>query len=144
MRLDDAPGQWLFARDDILKAAARHAVSLDQLVAVVISTNGPHDDMPQPELAAACDAQLRRLRPELAPLAWSRVIGERRATYACTPALPPPPIRLRAGLYLAGDYAYPGFPATLEAAVRSGQAAALAIAADAGTVAVRDDVTAAS
>jgi len=144
VRLDDAPGQWLFARDDILAGAARHAVALDQLVAVVISTNGPHDDMPQPDLAAACDAQLRRLRPGLAPLAWSRVIGERRATYACTPALPPPPIRLRAGLYLAGDYAYPAFPATLEAAVRSGQAAALAIAADAGTVAAHDDAAAAS
>jgi squalene-associated FAD-dependent desaturase len=133
VRLDDAPGQWLFPRDDILRGAAADAVALDQLVAVVISTNGPHDDAPQTALAAACDAQLRRLRPELAPLAWSRVIGERRATYACTPRLAAPPVRVRAGLYLAGDYVYPAFPATLEAAVRSGNAAADAVVADVDT-----------
>jgi len=130
VRLDDAPGQWLFARDDILQGAAPDAVALDQLVSVVISTNGPHDDAPQPALAAACDAQLRRLRPELAPLAWSRVIGERRATYACTPGLAAPPVRVRPGVYLAGDYVYTAFPATLEAAVRSGKAAAEALAAE--------------
>jgi squalene-associated FAD-dependent desaturase len=131
VRLDDAPGQWLFPRDDVLRGAARDAVALAQLVAVVISTNGPHDAAAQPALAAACDAQLRRLAAPLPPLAWSRVIAERRATYACTPGLVHPPVRLRRGLYLAGDFAYPAFPATLEAAVRSGLAAADALAADA-------------
>jgi hydroxysqualene dehydroxylase len=50
-------------------------------------------------------------------------ISERRATYSCTPQSharlvtlprPSPP------LWLVGDYCYPEFPATLEAAVRSG------------------------
>ena len=46
-----------------------------------------------PQLVAAIDAQLRRLRPGLPSLAWSFVIVEKRATYACTPdrALPGAP-----------------------------------------------------
>jgi len=38
--------------------------------------------------------------------------------------------RLSGRIYLAGDYTYPAFPATLEAAVRSGVAAARAVIAD--------------
>jgi uncharacterized protein with NAD-binding domain and iron-sulfur cluster len=64
-------------------------------------------------------------------LAWSRVIAERRATYACTPgAARPRAGRLSAGLYLAGDYTDADFPATLEAAVASGRRAADALCAD--------------
>jgi hydroxysqualene dehydroxylase len=57
-------------------------------------------------------------------------VTERRATYACTPQqsvrlstlpLPRPP------LWLAGDYRYPQFPGTIEAAVRSGLETANAI-----------------
>ena len=53
------------------------------------------------------------------------------ATYACLPALARPVCgRLCEGIYLAGDYTYGAFPATLEAAVRSGQIAARALARD--------------
>jgi squalene-associated FAD-dependent desaturase len=130
VRLDDAPGQWLFERADIVQSAQDGAPRLDQLFAVVISTSGPHDELPQDELSRQCDLQLRRGRPTLPPLAWSRVIAERRATYACTPGLAHPPVRLARRLYLAGDYVYAAFPATLEAAVRSGTAAAAALLAD--------------
>jgi predicted NAD/FAD-dependent oxidoreductase len=130
VRLDDAPGQWLFERTDVLRAAQDGAPRLDQLFAVVISTSGAHDDLAQDELVRRCDAQLRRGRPALPPLAWSRVIAERRATYACTPGLTQPPVRLARGLYLAGDYVYAPFPATLEAAVRSGEVAAAALLAE--------------
>jgi len=59
------------------------------------------------------------------------VIVEKRATYACTPdrVVPAAP-RFAPGVFLAGDYAYADFPATLEAAVRSGIAAATAVLAD--------------
>jgi predicted NAD/FAD-dependent oxidoreductase len=71
------------------------------------------------------------LQPSLPPLCWSQVITERRATYACEPALARPACgRLADRVYLAGDYTYAAFPATLEAAVRSGVAAAQAVAED--------------
>lgn len=124
LRLDQAPGQWLFARDDVLRDAQAEAPALDQLLAVVISASGAHDAVPQPELACACDAQLRRALPGLPALAWSQVIAERRATYACVPGLEHPQPRLEPRLLLAGDYVFARFPATLESAVRSGEVAA--------------------
>jgi squalene-associated FAD-dependent desaturase len=127
VRLDDAPGQWVFERDDIAASTGATARGLERILAVVISTAGAHDALAQGELAAACDAQLRRSLPALPPAAWSSVIAERRATYACTPGLAHPAIELGPRLFLAGDYLYPAFPATLEAAVRSGESAAAAL-----------------
>jgi monoamine oxidase len=64
-------------------------------------------------------------------LCWSQVIAEKRATYSCVPSgTHPAGGRLSGRIYLAGDYTYPAFPATLEAAVRSGVAAARAVIAD--------------
>ena len=103
------------------------------LLAVVISASGPHDGEDHAILAARIDAQLRRLAPALPPPLWSRVIAERRATHACTPALARPAAgRVAPGLYLAGDYTDATLPPTLEAATRSGVTAARAVAADLG------------
>jgi squalene-associated FAD-dependent desaturase len=131
-RLDDAPGQWVLDRPDILaRATAAGHPPLAQLLAVVISASGPHMAWPHAELARAVDAQLRRLRPALPPCAWSQVIAEKRATYACTPQRPRPSgPRFAPGIYLAGDYVDTEYPATLEAAVRSGTATAEAVLAD--------------
>jgi squalene-associated FAD-dependent desaturase len=126
-RLDDAPGQWVVDRPDI--AAARG--DLAHVLAVVVSGDGPHVHLPHRDLVRAADAQLRRLAPSLAPSAWSFVIAEKRATYVCTPGRPriggP---RLATGLYIAGDYVDEELPATIEAAARSGVAAAQAVLAD--------------
>ena len=54
--------------------------------------------------------------------------AERRATFACLPGLDRPGTRIAAGLVAAGDYIAGPYPATLEGAVRSGQAAAAALA----------------
>ena len=137
-RLDDAPGQWVIERPDILAAAAAGAPRLAQLLAVVISASGPHLALAHDVLVRETDAQLRRLRPDLPPLAWSFAIVEKRATYACTPGRPVPIVPAFApGVFLAGDYAYPDLPATLEAAVRSGVAAArAALAAAPGAASV--------
>jgi hydroxysqualene dehydroxylase len=51
---------------------------------------------------------------------------EHRATFACTPALQRPPMRIVEGLLAAGDYVDGLYPATLEGAVRAGEAAAAA------------------
>jgi len=132
MRLDDAPGQWVFDRSAMLSATAPEGAR--GLVAVVISTSGAHDMQDQPTLAAEADAQLRRLAGKWPLPVWSRVIAERRATYACTPgAARPLAGRVATRLYLAGDYTDAELPATLEAATRSGVAAARAYLADHGS-----------
>ena len=53
--------------------------------------------------------------------------AERRATFACTPGLVRPPTGIAPGLVAAGDYVAGPYPATLEGAVRAGNAAALAL-----------------
>jgi hydroxysqualene dehydroxylase len=122
LKLDGAPGQWLFDREALDASAG--------LAAVVISTEGSGEKIPHEALAKAIDAQLRRLLPPLPPPSWTQVIAERRATYACTPALArPAPGPLLPRVYLAGDYTDAELPATLEAAARSGVAAARSLLA---------------
>jgi squalene-associated FAD-dependent desaturase len=129
MRLDDAPGQWVFDRSAALAPSTPEGAR--SLVAVVISTSGPHDVKDQSTLAAEADAQLRRLAGQWPLPVWWRVIAERRATYACTPnAARPAAGRVAPRLYLAGDYTDTELPATLEAATRSGVVAARALLAD--------------
>jgi squalene-associated FAD-dependent desaturase len=119
LRLDDRPGQWLFVRRPA--GTSREGT----LLAVVISAHGSHERQDRDLLVAAVVAQLRRLRPGFPSVTWSRVITERRATFACRPALERPSAGLLApGLCLAGDYTDAVLPATLEAAVASGVAAA--------------------
>jgi squalene-associated FAD-dependent desaturase len=103
----------------------------DGLFAVVISASGAAAGLPQDALAAAIAAQLAAdlARPALASPAWSRVITEKRATFACTPSLQRPANRTPLeGLVLAGDYTAGEYPATLEMAVRSGVQAARELA----------------
>jgi squalene-associated FAD-dependent desaturase len=122
LRLDDEPGQWLFARH------ADGASGGGALFAVVISAHGGHERQDHAGLVAAVVAQLRRLRPGFPTVRWSRVISERRATFACRPSMQRPSAgALMPGLCIAGDYTDAVLPATLEAAVRSGLAAARAL-----------------
>ena len=59
-----------------------------------------------------------------------QTIVEKRATFACTPALLRPAQNIAPGLFAAGDYVAGPYPATLEGAVRSGVAALRAAATD--------------
>ncbi|WP_293781333.1 hydroxysqualene dehydroxylase HpnE [uncultured Oxalicibacterium sp.] len=97
------------------------------LLAVVISTAAQAADVAQDQLAAMVARQLAQVfdRSELGAPLWTQVITEKRATFACTPALK----RVKEetvydNLVLAGDYLASPYPATLESAVRSGQQAA--------------------
>ncbi|MEN3277676.1 MAG: hydroxysqualene dehydroxylase [Massilia sp.] len=97
------------------------------LLAVVISAAGAAAALDQDSLARTVAAQLDEAFPSLGlgSPQWSRVITEKRATFACTPNLARPAnATLLPGLVLAGDYTAGDYPATLESAVRSGQAAA--------------------
>ena len=58
------------------------------------------------------------------------MLWEKRATFACTPAQlakRPGPRSPRPLLALAGDWTDTGLPATIEGAIRSGEAAAKAL-----------------
>lgn len=118
-------GQFVFDRAQLDPAQ-------DGLLAVVVSAAGEATNLPREQLAAAIAAQLAQDfgRPELAAPAWTQLITEKRATFSCTPGLVRPGnITPLPGLVLAGDYTADDYPATLETAVRSGQAAATAIRA---------------
>jgi hypothetical protein len=58
-----------------------------------------------------------------------QTVVEKRATFACTPGLQRPGACIAPGLQACGDYIAGPYPATLEGAVRSGWAAAQALAA---------------
>lgn len=105
--------EWLFARDDLLSVTVSDADALA--------------DLPAEEIAARLWAEVAprlRLDDAIPPF---RVVKERRAT----PEQSPESVARRPGtrtrwsnLTLAGDWTETGLPATLEAAVRSGNRAA--------------------
>jgi hydroxysqualene dehydroxylase len=120
LKLDGAPGQWLIDRGQLAGPPG--------LASVMISTERPGTRKTHEVLAREIDTQLRRSLPGLSAPSWIQVISERRATYACIAGLPRPTAGvLAARMYIAGDYTYGEFPATLEAATRSGVAAARAL-----------------
>jgi squalene-associated FAD-dependent desaturase len=117
---DNRWGQFVFDRGQLDPGQ-------DGLLAVVISGADPAGGIGQDALAAAVADQLAAAfgQPALAKPLWVRTITEKRATFACTTALDRPANATgMAGLALAGDYTACDYPATLEAAVRSGVAAA--------------------
>lgn len=79
-------------------------------------------------------AVLKQALQAFAPGTWPtpprllKVLAEKRATFRCTPGLDRPPAQIAPGLVAAGDYVQGPYPATLEGAVRSGEAAATALA----------------
>lgn len=117
-------GQWLFAR------AAPSEETVRTLAGVVISAAGRRSERPD-ALAAAVAAQVTRQLRVPPPVA-ARAIVERRATIRCAPDRPRIDVDAFAdvvpGLALAGDWCWHRYPATLESAVRSGDAAARFVA----------------
>jgi squalene-associated FAD-dependent desaturase len=95
------------------------------LVGAVISAAGEHQDLTQDELGLRVHRELQQHVRGLPDPLWTRVIAEKRATFACTPgATRPPQVTPLTNFYLAGDYTTSDYPATLESAVRSGLACA--------------------
>jgi squalene-associated FAD-dependent desaturase len=70
----------------------------------------------------------------VAPLSMLHIAAEKRATFQCTPDLSRPGAQVAPGLTAAGDYVEGPYPATLEGAVLSGRAAALALQPAQGAV----------
>jgi squalene-associated FAD-dependent desaturase len=108
---------WLFVRGDVASLTVSAARDLAEEPAESIGAR----------LWADTAMALRLPAEPMPPL---RVIKERRATFAQTPAALARrlPTRTRwPNLFLAGDWTDTGYPATIESAVRSGRAAARAV-----------------
>ena len=117
-------GQWVFDRGRLYGQPG--------LLAVVISAEGAHQRLTQDALAEVISQELATSFPALsAPLKnprWHKVVTEKRATFACSVGLQRPQMHTDIpNLYLAGDYVVGDYPATIEGAARSGNAAAQAI-----------------
>ena len=113
--LNGEPGQWLFWSR--LRSGAWRA-------GVVISAHKRGED----EAALISNTLQQLARSYRLPLpVWQFVITEKRATYSCSPAqstlLRSLPKRVGC-IHLAGDWCFPELPATIEAAVISGEQAA--------------------
>jgi hydroxysqualene dehydroxylase len=95
-------------------------------LAFVISGATHWLDQTQAAVTVATLAQAERaLSAHLAsPLVGLRTLTEKRATFACIPALKRPPGIIFNNLTAAGDYVAGPYPASLEGAIRSGLAAA--------------------
>jgi squalene-associated FAD-dependent desaturase len=112
--------QWVFDRGTLHNQPG--------LLAAIISGTGPWESLGHDRLAAAIHDQIAAILPGLPEPRSTRVIEEKRATFACTPGLQRPTTATPdPHLWLAGDYVAGDYPATLEGAVRSGVAAARAI-----------------
>ncbi|MEC5400173.1 hydroxysqualene dehydroxylase HpnE [Uliginosibacterium sp. H1] len=109
--------QWLFDRGQLGGPAG--------MIAAVISGSGPHTSLSREDIALKAHEAVEALHPRLPAPKWSQVITEKRATFSCRPGIVRPlTITPLPGLLLAGDYVDSPYPATIESAVRSGQAAA--------------------
>ena len=113
-------GQFVFDRGQLDASQAG-------MLAVVVSTSSAAIELGHDVLASALAQQLAEAlkMPALAAPVSRQVISEKRATFACTPALARPANATGLeNLVLAGDYTASEYPATLETAVRSGVEAA--------------------
>lgn len=108
--------EWVFAKGEILS--------------VTISAANAYNETGNAELAALVWGDLVQGFALPREIPEYRVVREKRATFAATPAQlarRPKPGMLRENLALAGDWTDTGLPATIEGAIRSGNAAALAM-----------------
>jgi hydroxysqualene dehydroxylase len=117
--VNERMSQWFFDRAAL--------ISQRGLVAGVISASGAHEALDHVALARHVHEDLTSIAGPLPLPRWHKIVAEKFATFACTPAAHaarPQPRTAVAGLYLAGDYVTSDYPGTLEAAARSGIAAA--------------------
>lgn len=105
-----APAQFVFDRGQLKGPRGL-------LAFVVSASSGTKEDL-QTAVLAQAHAQLG-LKLEAVT-----TVVEKRATFACTPGLVRPWAQVLPGLLACGDYIDGPYPATLEGAVRSGEAAA--------------------
>jgi squalene-associated FAD-dependent desaturase len=124
------PIQWVFDRTKQSGLAGG-----GQYIAVSVSAADDFIDLPVAELRERLLPDLVALLPNMAgaEVVDFFVTREREATFRPAPgtaALRPPTVTRLPGLFVAGAWTDTGWPATMEGAVRSGDAAAAAVSAE--------------
>lgn len=105
-------GHWLIDRGNGVLAAS-------------FSGHGDWEDLDAHTLTAALHGELAAFLPKCEAMPAYRLIKDHRATFSCRPERPRIPQHTPwPDLWIAGDHTSPDYPATLEAAIRSGQIAA--------------------
>ncbi|WP_431873335.1 hydroxysqualene dehydroxylase HpnE [Amycolatopsis sacchari] len=127
----DSPLQWVFDR------TSQSGVDGGQYLAVSLSAADDLIDVPVREIRERILPALRQVVPAAATAGVRDffVTRERTATFRPAPgsaALRPGPVTAAEGVVLAGAWTATGWPATMEGAVRSGEAAASALIASDG------------
>lgn len=127
----DSPLQWVFDRT-AQSRGGDDGDRAEQYVAVSLSAADELIDIPVADLRAALVPALRQLLPAAADARVKEffVTRERHATFRPAPGsgrFRPGATTNRAGLHLAGAWTATGWPATMEGAVRSGEAAAASV-----------------
>jgi len=122
----DTPAQWVFDR------TSHSGLTSGQYLAVSLSAADDYVDTPTAALREKFLPELAALLPKMraARVRDFFVTRERHATFRPAPgtaALRPASTTATPGLFLAGAYTATGWPATMEGAVRSGEAAASAL-----------------
>lgn len=131
----DSPVQWVFDRTESSGVAAVHGPRA-QYLAVSLSAAEDLVGRPARDLRERFVAALAELLPAArgARVLEAFTTREPQATFRAAPGqarLRPGPRSTLPGLYLAGAWTDTGWPATMEGAVRSGEAAAVALLNDA-------------
>lgn len=114
--LENNLGQWVFDR---------RVCGQPGLIAVVISARGEHSTLTAEALTARVVNELAICFPHWPAPENSRLLREKRATFCSRTGIDtirPDNRTAVQGLWLAGDYTNTGLPATVESAVRSGNA----------------------
>jgi len=126
------PAPMLALHGDGTSAPAQFAFKLGEQagdvdrVTLVVSAAGRWLERGSDAVAAACAAQYRQLFGIASGVTIASVRTDKRATFRCTAGVVRPAMDILPGLRAAADYVAGPYPATLEAAVRAGENAALA------------------
>lgn len=114
----------------LVGGVAEWAFAKGEILSVTVSAANRYAEMSNEDLAARVWQDLRIAFGVPAEIPLHRIVREKRATFAATPAM----LRKRPGtvtgdenVVLAGDWTDTGLPATIEGAIRSGNKAAAAM-----------------